>query len=149
VKQKILYAGCVFFLIVIMGLYFRWQMHREIKELLNNSIHGVETGNVGLATAFISKNYHDKLGYVRNDIIDIAKDAFKELKEIHITITNQTITKTQEVCLVSIDFKAVATVGPERGYIAGTPQRAEKVNLHLNKEENGWRIVSIEGLKYL
>jgi hypothetical protein len=143
------YAIFILVLSSIIFAFIRWNADRDIKILLNSSIKGIENGEAGEATAFISKNYHDRFGYTRSDILEIAHDGFRELKEIHITIIRQSLEKSGNNCKITLDFKAVATVGPERGYIAGSPQQPERVILTLQKEPSGWRIVQIDGLKYL
>jgi len=139
------------FLIIFLGViciwFVHWKRNLEVQTVIGKTIEGFETADIVLATAYISEEYHDDYGYVRADIIDIVKKIFKEFKTINITIEDRRIEFEAQSVTVEIRFKAVATYGPQRGYIVGSPMDSAEITIFISKEDSGWRIQKASKLR--
>ncbi len=127
--------------------FFNWRRNLGVQTVINGTVEGFESGDPVMATAYLSDQYHDEYGYTRSDIVDIVKELLRELEAINITIENREIEFRGPEASVDIRFKVVATYGPQRGYLAGSPQEAASVRIDLVRESEGWRVVKAGRLR--
>jgi PAS domain-containing protein len=135
----------VFFVFGV-GYFLLRYPDQHIKQVIRESIAGIETEDMGLTVAYVSERYLDQFGYRKSDLISIARDLFREMDNIAIHISTMEIDRDGDQTEVQITFRTVATYLHQRGYILGDPSQPAVVKLVLTRENEGWRIISMEGL---
>ena len=121
-------------------------LYEQIHQAIKTSIRGIETEDISVALAYVSDDYHDELGFTCLDLRNMARQMFSGFEDIRVHIVSSRISRGGETADADLKVKVVATYGPQRGYLVGSPEDSQVLSLHFRLEPAGWRVIETRGI---
>jgi malonyl CoA-acyl carrier protein transacylase len=141
-------AAIVGFAAALLLGYVAWDRYlspeARVRRTLEGAAAAAEAADVEALLSFLSSDYADFMHETRSAFEAMARENLGRVDRMNVTVDTVEIDVEQTEARVTFDALVVAIRGEERYVVLGTPFQPERLNAHLKRESEGWKIHRVE-----